>query len=60
MKAGVRSLLALAGVLTLGLSGVEAKEFLVGVDAPLFGMAPVSGSNFVTPWYVHGFCSAGA
>lgn len=45
MKFRVRSLLAFTGVMTIWLSGVEAKEFLVGVDAPVTGALARVGSG---------------
>jgi branched-chain amino acid transport system substrate-binding protein len=47
MKLFVRSAVAVASVLTMGLSGVEAKEFLVGVDAPLTGALARVGTGTV-------------
>jgi branched-chain amino acid transport system substrate-binding protein len=45
MKSGIRALLAMVFVLTSGLSVVEAKEFLLGVELPLTGSLARVGNS---------------
>lgn len=47
MKCIASAMVAVAGVLAMGLSGVEAKEFLVGVDAPITGALARVGTGTV-------------
>lgn len=47
MRPGIKSLFLLAGVLAMGFSSAHAKEFVVGVDAPLTGALARVGTGTV-------------